>query len=77
MKAFRIHSNSKVRVALTKRVLGTVKWQNVKSCYGFINRDVTHEDGFVRKTATTFDRYYKVRRTFELKLRGEAPSTPS
>lgn len=34
-----------------EKVTGTVKWFNVKSAYGFINRNDTKEDVFVHQTA--------------------------
>lgn len=34
-----------------KQVLGTVKWFSVKSGYGFINCNDTHEDIFIHQTA--------------------------
>jgi len=39
------------KTVVAARVTGTVKWFNVKSGYGFINRDDTKEDVFVHQTA--------------------------
>ena len=36
---------------IAHKVTGTVKWFNVKSGYGFINRNDTKEDVFVHQTA--------------------------
>ncbi|KAK2101615.1 Y box binding protein 1 [Saguinus oedipus] len=36
---------------MATKVLGTVKWFNVRNRYGFINRNDTKEDVFVHQTA--------------------------
>lgn len=38
-------------IKIAEKVTGTVKWFNVKSGYGFINRNDTKEDVFVHQTA--------------------------
>merc|ERR1711983_367658 len=41
----------KPKQVIASKVSGTVKWFNVKSGYGFINRNDTKEDVFVHQTA--------------------------
>merc|ERR1712241_607538 len=43
--------NEEPKEIIATKVTGTVKWFNVKSGYGFINRNVTKEDVFVHQTA--------------------------
>jgi Y-box-binding protein 1 len=42
---------NKQKEVIASKVTGTVKWFNVKSGYGFINRNDTKEDVFVHQSA--------------------------
>ena len=46
-----VSSQEEPKKEVATKVCGTVKWFNVKSGYGFINRNDTKEDVFVHQTA--------------------------
>jgi Y-box-binding protein 1 len=46
-----VTTNEEPKEVVATKVTGTVKWFNVKSGYGFINRNDTKEDVFVHQTA--------------------------
>merc|ERR1712066_648530 len=46
-----VAENEEPKEIIATKVSGTVKWFNVKSGYGFINRNDTKEDVFVHQTA--------------------------
>ncbi|XP_076784414.1 uncharacterized protein LOC143441204 [Arvicanthis niloticus] len=46
-----VGSKDSEKKVLATKVLGTVKWFNVRNGYGFINRNDTKEDVFVHQTA--------------------------
>ena len=52
---------------IATKVSGTVKWFNVKSGYGFINRNDTKEDVFVHQTAIMKNNPKKAVRLEQLK----------
>ena len=53
---------------IAKKVTGTVKWFNVKSGYGFINRNDTKEDVFVHQTAIIKNNPKKVRKRLDIHI---------
>ena len=46
-----VEEEEAAKEVIATKVSGTVKWFNVKSGYGFINRNDTKEDVFVHQTA--------------------------
>ena len=46
-----VEEEEPAKEVIATKVTGTVKWFNVKSGYGFINRNDTKEDVFVHQTA--------------------------
>ncbi|KAL1427252.1 hypothetical protein MTO96_017544 [Rhipicephalus appendiculatus] len=56
-------SSGEKQPVVAQRVLGTVKWFNVKDRYGFITRNDTREDIFVHQTAITRNNTKKLLRS--------------
>ena len=50
-EAQKVVEDEKLKEGIASKIRGTVRWFNVKSGYGFINRNDTEEDVFVHQTA--------------------------
>ena len=61
-----VDENEEPKEIIATKVSGTVKWFNVKSGYGFINRNDTKEDVFVHQTAIVKNNPKKVRKNIIL-----------
>ena len=63
-----VDENEEPKEIIATKVSGTVKWFNVKSGYGFINRNDTKEDVFVHQTAIVKNNPKKVRKNIILPI---------